>query len=156
MENIFIKSALHQFQSYCDRLTHFLEKLPAEKLNDEVAPGKNTGLYLVGHLVAVNETMVTLFGLGEKQFPELEIVFVQSPDKSIPHAYTDEKVRNIWKQHSNYINQQFAKLSEKDWMEKHSALSEEDFKSQPHRNKFNVLLNRINHLNYHLGQLGLL
>lgn len=37
--------------------------------------------------------------------------------------------------------------------QKHSAVSEEDFAKEPHRNKLNLLLNRTNHLSYHHGQL---
>jgi len=36
------------------------------------------------------------------------------------------------------------------------AVSDEDFSKEPHRNKLNVIINRTNHMSYHLGQLILL
>ena len=48
-------------------------------------------------------------------------------------------------------------VSSSGWLERHAAVSEEDFAKDPSRNRFAVLLSRTNHLSYHLGQavLGL-
>jgi hypothetical protein len=35
-------------------------------------------------------------------------------------------------------------------------MTEEDFEKEPGRNKLSVLINRTNHMAYHLGQLVLL
>ena len=40
--------------------------------------------------------------------------------------------------------------------EKHTAVSEEDFSKEPHRNKLNIVISRTSHLQYHTGQLVLL
>jgi hypothetical protein len=45
-----------------------------------------------------------------------------------------------------------ALMSSSDWLQKHTAVSEEDFVWEPHRNRFAVLLARTAHLAYHLGQ----
>ena len=66
-------------KSWATQQTHLrktLDKISNEQLVKEVAPGKNTGLYLLGHIIAVNENMRTLFGLGELLFPKLEKVFI--------------------------------------------------------------------------------
>ena len=51
----------------------------------------------------------------------------------------------------------FEKMSWSDWVQRHSAVSEEDFVKDASRNRFAILLSRTNHLSYHLGQavLGL-
>jgi hypothetical protein len=48
-------------------------------------------------------------------------------------------------------------MSQSDWLQRHSAVSEEEFAKDPSRNRFSILLSRTNHLSYHLGQavLGL-
>jgi hypothetical protein len=43
-------------------------------------------------------------------------------------------------------------MSGSDWVQRHSAVSEEDFAKDPSRNRFAVLLSRTNDLSYHLGQ----
>ena len=47
--------------------------------------------------------------------------------------------------------------SPSDWLQRHSAVSEEEFAKDPSRSRFSNLLSRTNHLSYHLGQavLGL-
>ena len=46
----------------------------------------------------------------------------------------------------------FVTFSDSDWAQRHTAVSAEDFKREPHRNRFGVLLGRTAHLAYHLGQ----
>jgi hypothetical protein len=49
----------------------------------------------------------------------------------------------------------FASLSASEWLQKHTAVSEEEFAKDPLRNRFAILLSRTNHLAYHLGQTAL-
>jgi hypothetical protein len=49
----------------------------------------------------------------------------------------------------------FEVMSRSDWLQRHSAVSEEEFAKDPSRNRFSILLGRTNHLSYHLGQLVL-
>ena len=46
----------------------------------------------------------------------------------------------------------FSKFSPADWAGRHTAVSEEEFKREPNRNKFTVLLGRTAHMSYHVGQ----
>jgi hypothetical protein len=50
------------------------------------------------------------------------------------------------------LSKGFEQMSLSDWLQRHSAVSAEDFAKDPSRNRFAVLLNRTNHLSYHLGQ----
>ena len=52
-------------------------------------------------------------------------------------------------------NDGFAKFSPSDWTKRHTAVSEEDFEREPHRNRFAVLVRRTAHLAYHVGQATL-
>jgi len=47
----------------------------------------------------------------------------------------------------------FEEMSGPDWLQRHTAVSEEDFAKDTSRNRFAILLSRTNHLSYHLGQL---
>src|SRR5216684_947696 len=55
------------------------------------------------------------------------------------------------------LSKGFEKMAWSDWVQRHSAVSEEDFAKDASRNRFAILLSRTNHLSYHLGQavLGL-
>ena len=46
----------------------------------------------------------------------------------------------------------FSGLTPSEWTQRHTTVSEEDFRKEPHRNRFTILLGRTTHLAYHLGQ----
>ncbi len=49
----------------------------------------------------------------------------------------------------------FSQFSASDWAQRRTAVSEEDFEREPHRNRFTALLGRTAHLAYHVGQATL-
>jgi hypothetical protein len=153
---VFIKMVTDEWNKQNNNFNKLLSSLTDEQLSKEIAPGKNTGIYLVGHLIAISDAMLPLLAFGEKLFPHLEKIFITSPDKS---GLEMPSVAEL-KDHLNAVN---AELSEHilfippvEWFKRHMAVSEEDFAKEPHRNKLNVMINRSNHMSYHLGQLILL
>lgn len=153
---LFVKMGLLTWEGQLKRASNLLNTLTDEQLSKEIAPGRNTGTYVVGHLIAVHDAMLPLFGLGEKLHPELEEIFITSPDRSGKPTPTLSQLREYWKEVHQHLGEKFAGLPEEQWFQRHLSVSEEDFQKEPHRNKLNVLLNRATHVGYHLGQLVLL
>lgn len=137
----------------CDTL---LTALTDEQLQKEIAPNKNRGVYLLGHLIAVHDDMLTLLNMGEKLYPELHEPFIKSPDKSVSKIPSVQELRATWSKQCEVLKQKFDSLQADEWFEKHTAVSAEDFAKEPHRNKLNIILTRTTHLAYHTGQLALL
>ena len=110
-----------------------------------------------GHLTAMHDAMLPLLGLGERLHPEFDVAFVSNPDKSQAAIPSHEQVRQAWKTVNGELSKGFEKMSWFDWLQRHAAVSEEDFAKDASRNRFAILLSRTNHLSYHLGQavLGL-
>ena len=127
-----------------------------EKLQKEVSPGKNRGIYLFGHLVAVHDDMMPILNFGEKLFPELEEPFIKFPDKATSTIPSASELHAMWKKQNEVLNKKFESLTPKEWFEKHNSISAEDCAKEPHRNKLNVMITRISHLSYHSGQIALL
>ena len=50
---------------------------------------------------------------------------------------------------------QFESLSADECLQRHHAMSEEDYAKDPTRNGLAVLLSRTNYMSYHLGQITL-
>ncbi|MBP6730802.1 MAG: DinB family protein [Chitinophagales bacterium] len=136
----------------CDAL---LNAISNEQLDKEISPGKNRGIYLLGHLIAVHDHMLQLTGFGDLKYPELAPIFIEAPDKAVSEIPTADKLRAIWKEQNEDIKQKLEGLSADNWFEKHTAVTAEDFAKEPHRNKLNILLTRTTHLTYHTGQLVL-
>lgn len=150
---LFVKMALDAWNVQLDRTTKLFDFLSDEQLRQEVAPGRNSGIYLLGHLTAVHDNLLPLLGFGQRLFPQLEDVFVKNPDKSGLEKPAPKDLRNYWNEVNRSLSQHFNALTLDQWLQKHSAVSDEDFEKEPHRNKLNVVLNRTSHLANHLGQL---
>jgi uncharacterized damage-inducible protein DinB len=155
MENtqLFIDMATTAWGSHVQRVTDTISKLSDEELSAATAPGRNSGIYLLGHLVAVNDYMLPLFGLRDRLYPELEETFIRKPDNATTERPTAEWLRTAWQELNHTLTEHFGRMTAEDWFGRHTSVPEEDFAKQPHRNKLNVLINRTNHQNYHLGQL---
>ena len=137
----------------CDTL---LSSITDETLQREIAPSKNRGIYLLGHLIAVHDEMLILLDMGEKLYPELYEPFLKNADKVITQIPSATELRKFWAKQCEVMKQKFATLKPEEWLEKHTAVSAEDFAKEPHRNKLNIILTRTTHLQYHIGQLILL
>lgn len=156
IEESFIKMVLDAWHTQVKQTDDLFNLLSDEQLMNEVAPGKNRGIYLLGHLTAVHDRMLPLLELGDHRYPNLYKTFVDSADKTENNLPSTEDLRNYWKEVNNVLSEKFSKLSIEEWFQKHNAVSEVDFAKEPHRNKLNVVINRTNHLANHLGQLLLL
>ena len=155
-ETIFVKMVMLAWQTQNTRVNELLKSLSDEQLSQETAPGRNTGIYLLGHLAAVNDSLFKLLNLGERLHPELDAVFLDNPDKSGMEMPTVDVLKNYWMGINSKLTEHFNKMQPDEWFLRHSAVSEEDFIKEPHRNKLNVLITRTTHQSYHLGQLAYL
>jgi hypothetical protein len=138
-----------------ERAEKLFAGLSPEQLEQEVAPGKNRLIYLWGHLAAVNDGLLPLLGIGERLHPEFDGMFISNPDKSVPLTVSTQSLKTAWQEINQKLWEGFSKFSPLDWAQRHTAVSEQDFEREPHRNRFTVLLGRTAHLAYHLGQATL-
>jgi DinB family protein len=153
---LFIKMVIDAWEKYVKRTDHIFNSLSDEDILKEIAPGKNRAVYLLGHLTAVNDELCPLLGLGESAYPQLRPVFLTSPDKPGTASPSVHELRQFWSASNSRLMEGFNRMEPYEWFERHSAVSEEAFAKEPHRNKLNVLINRTNHVSYHEGQLILI
>ena len=133
-----------------------LNALTDEQLQHEIAPGKNRGIYLLGHMIAVHDDMLRLLGLGDKMFPELLEPFITAADKTVAELPSAATLRANWAKQNEALKEKFDSLQPDEWFQKHTAVSDEDFAKEPHRNKLNIIITRTSHLAYHHGQFVLI
>jgi hypothetical protein len=134
-------------------LDAILDSISDEQLVRETSPGRNRGVYLLGHLIAVHDHMLPLLNFGEKAYPQLPEFFIEVPDKAMDNIPSAAELRSMWNEQKTLLKQKMAGLKPEEWFEKHTAVSDEDFTNEPHRNKLNIILTRTTHLAYHTGQL---
>lgn len=152
-QELFVKMAIDAWNIQIDRTNKLFNSLSDEQLSQEVAPGRNSGIYLMGHLTAVHDALFPLLDIGEKLYPHLDEIFVKNPDKSNLEKPAAKELRNSWADVNEKLSERFVNFSTEEWFQRHMSISEAEFMKEPHRNKLNVLLNRTAHLANHLGQL---
>jgi hypothetical protein len=138
-----------------ERADKLFSGLNESQILQEVAPGRNRLVYLWGHLIAVHDAMAPLMGLGERRHPELDAIFVTEADKKADVLPSVTELKTHWDEVHGRLLEGFKGFTASDWAQKHTAMSDEDFNANPLRNRLAVLLNRTNHMSYHLGQAAL-
>jgi uncharacterized damage-inducible protein DinB len=132
-----------------------LEAISEEQFSKPIVPGGNSPSWLFGHLADTDDMLLELFGIGTRLHPELgKIYHHERGVNQTGHLSKAELVAN-WKEVLTALDQAFKNMKEADWHNRHTAVSEEDFKKEPQRNKLNVMLSRVTHKASHLGQIAM-
>ena len=118
-QQLFIKMALDPWNTQVARADKLFNTLSDEQLQEEVATGRNTGVYLLGHLIAVHDALFPLLGLGEKLYPQLEETFIKSPDKSGFEKPIIKDLKHYWSEVHNKLSQHFNQMTPEEWFQKH-------------------------------------
>src|SRR5258708_35282440 len=129
-----IALGLKAWKSQIDRADKLFGSLSSEDVLREIAPGRNRLLYLWGHLTAIHDAMLPLLGMGERLYPKFDVAFVSNPDKSQGAIPSHEQVRQAWTTVNGELLKGLEKMSWSDWLERHTAVSEEDFGKDASRN----------------------
>ena len=152
-KELFIKMVISNWDLQVGRMNSLIAKLSDEELSTPTSPGRNTGVYLLGHLAAVSDGMFAFLGIGEKLNPKMEELFVRNPEGSGMEKPSVAELKDYWNEVNALLSEKMSQIAPEEWFNRHTAVSEEDFAKEPHRNKLNIVINRTNHLSYHLGQL---
>lgn len=93
-QDIFITTVLKNWDLQVTRGKALIDSLSEEDIMKEVAPGKNRGIYIVGHLIAYHDLLGEILGYGDRQHPHLQPIFIEAADKSdvILPSYAELKV----------------------------------------------------------------
>jgi hypothetical protein len=154
-EQIFIDMAIKAWNTQISRADKFFNSLSDTDFSKEIAPGKNRISYLLGHLITVNEGMITLFSLGERSYHHWDDTYIKNPDRAIANTPDVAALKQAWKESNERLTSLFSQMPVESWFGRHNSMTDEDLVKEPSRNKLSVLLNRTSHVAYHLGQLVL-
>ena len=149
-------TALNSWKLVIGRFDANLATLTDEQLQRQVASGKNRLFYLVGHLTAVHDRLLPMLGIGERLYPELDETYITNPDRALADPVSASDLKKAWTEVNKKLTDAFEKFTPADWLEKHAAVSEEDFAKEPLRNRLAMLLSRTNHASFHSGQAVLI
>jgi hypothetical protein len=151
-DEILTITVLNSWKLAISRFDKILGDLTDEQLQQQVAPGKNRVFYLLGHLTATHDRMFPLLGLGDRLHPELDDTYITNPDRALADPISATELRRVWAEVNNKLTTAFERFTFEDWLQKHTAVSDEDFAKDPARNRLAIVINRTNHASYHSGQ----
>ena len=154
--DLVVKMTINAWESQNNQFNKLINELTDEQWQKEIAPGKNRGIYLLGHLIAVTDAMFSILGFQDRLFPALEPVFIFHPDKAGLDMPSVAELKEKLKVVNERLKDHMQSTTTSQWFERHMSVSPEDFAKEPHRNKLNIIINRTGHMAYHIGQLRLL
>jgi DinB family protein len=155
-QEVFVTMALNAWNGHIKKADTLFKSLTDEQLQKQVAPGRNRGIYLVGHLAAVHDHMFELLGIGERMYAHFDAPFISEADKHDVELASAAEIREAWETTSQKLAEAFGKLKPEEWFAKHTKMTDEDLAKEPHRNRLSVLISRTDHMAYHLGQVALI
>jgi hypothetical protein len=154
-DQVLTAAAVHSWKLQIDRADKFFSGLSETQLQSEIAPGKNRLVYLWGHLIAVHDAMLPLLDIEPRQHPALDEPFLKAKDREVAPLPETAELKRAWDDVNARLLKAFEGFTPADWVAKHTAVSVDDFKTSPLRNRLSVLMSRTGHIAYHLGQAQL-
>ena len=146
---------LLQWDTYNRRTLKMLEAISEEHFNKSIVPGGNSPSWLFGHLADTDDMLLELFGISGRLHPELGKIYHHERGANQTGHLSKQELTTKWKGIIAALDQAFKNMNESDWHGRHMAVTEEDFKKEPQRNKLNVMLSRVTHKASHLGQIAM-
>ena len=121
---LYVKMALDAWYAQVIKANKMFASFSNEQLAKEVAPGRNTGIYLLGHLAAVNDKMLPLLNLGEQKHPHLNEPFLDKPNGTVAALPSTDDLRDNWTSSATELEKHFTAMQPQDWFERHTSVSE--------------------------------
>jgi DinB superfamily len=146
---------LEQYHFMLTWINMYLNALTDEELRSEIVPGKNHGVWILGHLVASDDTLSEYIGCGPTLFPDTQLFSQGNTLLPVDECKSPTILRVEWKHVCEKNEAIYNALTDTELDQPHALLQgnpDEDY----FKTKQGVLLNWPLHQAHHAGQLALL
>jgi hypothetical protein len=82
----------------------------------------------------------------------LDVTYITNPDRVLSDPLSATELRRAWAEVNSKLTTALERFRLEDWLQKHTAVSDEDFVKDPTRNRLAVVISRTSHASYHSGQ----
>ena len=137
------------------RIQKILDTISDENFYKPILSNGNSPSWILGHLTEADDALLELMGISSRLYPEMKAIYHHERGENQNGHLSRQEVNEKFNSILTKLDQAFKSWNESEWLTRHTAVSEEDFKKAPHRNKLNVLLSRVTHKASHLGQLAM-
>ena len=99
MNNILSEKFYEQYVMMYEWVNLYLNALSERDIKQELSPGKNHGVWILGHLIVSDDDFSLYMDKGDLLFPEYREIFAQGSKLLKPEQYpADSLMREQWKQ----------------------------------------------------------
>lgn len=121
-----IQQVIKSWEGQNKTIDAFFSKYENDFYLNEVAPGRNRAIYLLGHLIATNDWLLSVLGIGERLYPHLDEIFISHPDNPATQTPSIEELKDHWEKLNLVLSEAFNNMETTEWFERHTRVSEED------------------------------
>ncbi len=144
-----------QYEMVTEWINWLLKDLTDDDLMTELAPGKNHGIWILGHLIASDDDFSLFMGTGDPVYPEIQELFGQGSKLQPPDKYPDAKnLREKWDSICVKNRKIYSDLKDEDFEMPHAMVRNYD--TDYFKTKARVIMAWQIHQAYHAGQLALI
>ncbi len=149
-----INSYLEQFSIMEGWINQHLNSLSDDDLKNEIAPGRNTGVWTLGHLIASMDDIGLYLSNEDKEYKDyLEMFGPGSKPASLDNYPSINEMRDKWKKVNEKAKRIIGNVSDEELENDHNNKTDPtDF----YKTKKKVIDCWILHQMYHAGQLGIM
>ena len=155
MNNSLSKLLAKQYMESAGWADWILRTLSDDDLKLEIAPGKNHGVWILGHLIASDDDFSVFMGKGDLLFPDYYEMFGQGSKLQPVENYPPiPLLREQWKTIIEKNRKIYSELQDQELNEPHGRMEnpEKDFFKTKQRIIFYWQLHQM----YHAGQLSII
>ena len=99
----FVKMVLDYWFTQVKRANDLFNELSDEQLRMETAPGRNRGIYLLGHLTTVHDKMNEFLGFRTPIHPELFAAFYFGADREVADIPSIRELKTYWNEVNDFL-----------------------------------------------------
>lgn len=155
MDNPVSKYLAAQYDSMVNWVNGNIDPLTDDELKMELSPGKNHGIWILGHLIVSDDDFSLYMGKGDLLFPEYYEIFGAKSKLQPVESYAPASLlRKQWKEVIEKNKKIYAELTDEELKLPHAKVDE--FENDFFKTKENIAKFWQLHQMYHAGQLSIL
>jgi hypothetical protein len=138
-----------------DWVNGMLGKMSDDDFKIEISPGKNHGVFLLGHFIGSEDDLSVFLGKGDYMFPEYQKIFMGKVTLLSPQEYPSvSEMKENWKKVCGKSEKIYLELTDEELNEPHAMIK--DPEKDYFKTKARVLMAWQLHQAYHAGQLAII
>lgn len=155
MENSISKKFLEQYIIMVEWVNNYIDSLSDSEFEMELSPGKNHGVWILGHLIASDDDFSVYMGKGELMYPDYSELFGQGSKLQKISTYPAvSKLREQWKEIFMKNKRIYENLKDEEFEDIPENMDGESLKYFTSKGK--IVMAWQLHQMYHGGQLSVL